>query len=89
MRKNYWNTKLLVLLLALCQSWPVFAYVGPGLGAGVIGVIVGLLGSVVLAFLGLFWYPLKRKMRGKNEFSDEDSANEQESSLPEQDDKPQ
>jgi hypothetical protein len=39
------------------------AYVGPGLGAGVIGVLFGLLASVVLALLAIVWYPLKRLLR--------------------------
>lgn len=36
------------------------AYVGPGLGAGVIGVVLGLIASVFLALFALFWYPIKR-----------------------------
>jgi len=36
------------------------AYVGPGLGLGVIGVILGILASIFLAVIGIFWYPLKR-----------------------------
>lgn len=38
----------------------VHAYVGPGLGLGVIGVVLGVLFSVILGLLGIFWYPLKR-----------------------------
>ena len=39
------------------------AYVGPGLGLGAIGVLVGILLSVALAVVGLFWYPIKRVLR--------------------------
>ncbi|MEX0627047.1 MAG: hypothetical protein WEB63_03945 [Cucumibacter sp.] len=39
---------------------PAFAYIGPGLGLGTIGVIVGLLASIVLALVALIWYPVKR-----------------------------
>lgn len=38
----------------------VHAYVGPGLGLGMIGVVLGVLFSVILGLLGIFWYPLKR-----------------------------
>jgi hypothetical protein len=36
------------------------AYIGPGLGLGAIGAFLGVVGSVFLAILGLFWYPIKR-----------------------------
>ena len=38
------------------------AYLGPGLGAGTLGVIVGLLGSILLALFAIFWYPIKRRL---------------------------
>jgi len=36
------------------------AYVGPGLGLGAVGAIAGVIFSVLLAIIGVFWYPLKR-----------------------------
>lgn len=39
------------------------AYVGPGLGAGAIGAVLGVLGAVLLAIFSLIYYPLKRAMR--------------------------
>jgi len=38
------------------------AYVGPGLGAAALGVVLGLLTSVLLALFTVFWYPIKRCM---------------------------
>lgn len=49
-------------VLASC-SGPALAYVGPGLGAGTIGIILGFLASIVLAIVALFWYPIKRLYR--------------------------
>lgn len=45
------------------------AYIGPGLGMGAVGVIFGIIFSVILAIFGVFWYPIKRilkKIPGKN-----------------------
>jgi hypothetical protein len=42
------------------------AYIGPGLGLGTIGVVLGTLMSIGLALLAIIWYPFKRlwkKMR--------------------------
>jgi hypothetical protein len=41
------------------------AYVGPGLGLATIGAIIGGIGAVLLAILGLVWYPVKSMMKKK------------------------
>ena len=38
----------------------VYAYLGPGLGLGIVGTVLGVLFSVILGLVGIFWYPLKR-----------------------------
>ena len=40
-----------------------YAYIGPGLGVGTIGVVLGVLASVLLAFFAILWYPIKRLIR--------------------------
>ncbi len=47
----------------LLAAAPVEAYVGPGLGAGALGVILGLLGSILIAVFAFFWYPIKRTFK--------------------------
>lgn len=50
------------ILLAFILLYPltVHAYVGPGLGLGAFGAVLGVLFSVILAIFGIFWYPIKR-----------------------------
>ena len=36
------------------------AYVGPGLGLGALGALFGIIFAIILAVVGVFWYPLKR-----------------------------
>ncbi len=50
----------------------LMAYVGPGLGGGVVAVIVGFLVSIVLALTAVFWYPLKRLYRAVRGLFDRD-----------------
>lgn len=38
------------------------AYIGPGLSGGVIGIIIGVLTSIFLAIVAIFWYPIKRML---------------------------
>ena len=69
-------TRTLFALFAILISSPAMAYIGPGLGAGTIGVILGVLGSIVLALFAIFWYPIKRLMR-KNKTEDDAKTVEQ------------
>ena len=63
--------RLLIPALLLITA-PVHAYIGPGLGAGTVGVILGVLGSIVLALFAIFWYPIKRMLnRGKAKKAEE------------------
>lgn len=43
---------------------PAEAYVGPSLGLGLVGAVIGVLAAVILTIFGLVWYPVKR-MIGK------------------------
>lgn len=58
---------------------PTFAsaYVGPGLGAGTIGVVLGIIGSIIIALFAIIWYPLKRiirKLRNPGEQKDKENT---------------
>jgi hypothetical protein len=55
---------LLVLLLTFfIYIDQASAYIGPGVGLGAIGALIGVVVTVVLAIIGLLWYPLKRLYR--------------------------
>ena len=56
---------LLPLLLFFFIAEPAYAYIGPGLGGGVLAVVVGLITSVLLAICVLVWFPLKRLIVNK------------------------
>jgi hypothetical protein len=50
---------MVILMLVALPSYGE-AYVGPGLGLGVIGAVIGVIVAVFLAFVGMLWYPIKR-----------------------------
>lgn len=56
MRMNILRLAVIATLFAL----PAQAYVGPGLGLGAIGVVAGLLLSLVMAFFAFVWLPIKK-----------------------------
>ena len=51
-------------LLSLLLASAAHAYIGPGVGAGTIAVVFGIIASIFLAFMAILWYPLKRLSRG-------------------------
>lgn len=60
----------LVPLFVLCfllLSNPALAYVGPGLGAGAIGAVLGVLGAILLGAFAMIYYPIKRARRRRRE----------------------
>ncbi len=58
---------VLVCLAVLLYSSNTQAYVGPGLGAGAIAIIGGIILSVLMAIIGIFWYPIKRLFKKKDD----------------------
>jgi uncharacterized membrane protein len=51
--------------LAALQPTAALAYIGPGVGAGAIAAVVGVLGSIVLAIFAVLWYPVKRMLKNR------------------------
>ena len=61
---NRWRRFGVVLVLvgtALATS----GYIGPGAGAGAIAVLIAVALGVLLLFVGVFWYPIKRMVRSR------------------------
>ncbi len=61
--KNAVRVLIIATLCVLAAPGTSFAYVGPGLGAGAIGAVVGVIGAVLLALFSIVYYPIKRVMR--------------------------
>ncbi|PHS17561.1 MAG: hypothetical protein COA86_09750 [Kangiella sp.] len=70
---------IFIALIVILYSTNAQAYVGPGLGVGVIGAIVGVVGAILMAIIGVFWYPLKR-LFGKGGDDDENLDDDEEDS---------
>ena len=58
-------SRMAALVFLLTAAASAEAYVGPGMGLGVIGAAFGLVAAVFLALVGMVWYPVKRLLRGK------------------------
>ena len=55
--------KINLIIVLLSISSPIFAYIGPGMGGGVIAGVLGVIGAVLLALFGILYYPIKRMLK--------------------------
>jgi hypothetical protein len=53
-----------ILIVFLCNilfiTPPAFAYVGPGMGGGIIASVLGIVIGIATAIIGVLWFPIKR-----------------------------
>lgn len=68
-KRGHSSSKAMYFLLCISFANPSYAYVGPGLGVGTIGVVLGIIGSIILALIAVIWYPLKRLFKRRKESS--------------------
>ena len=63
-----------VFFLFLFVLYPLTAeaYLGPGLGVGTLGVVFGLLASIIMTFVAIIWYPVKRMIKKKQALKEMD-----------------
>lgn len=57
---------VLIGTLLLVATGNAHAYVGPGLGLGAIGALIGVIAAILLALVGVVWYPIKRMLKKRN-----------------------
>ena len=60
------NKSFLFLSLFLI-SLPSYAYIGPGMGGGVIAAIIGFFVAILLALWGILYYPIKRALKNRKD----------------------
>ena len=51
----------IVILLPLISH----AYIGPGMAGGLIAAIFGIILAIIIAFIGILYYPIKRFLKKK------------------------
>lgn len=60
---RFWRSFALLILASLLVPSPAFAYLGPGVAAGAVASVLGVLGSIVLGIFAVIYYPIKRVLK--------------------------
>ena len=59
--------KVTLFLFLFLISMPSYAYIGPGMGGGMIAAIIGFFGAVLLGLWGILYYPIKRALKNRRD----------------------
>ena len=61
--------KLIFCIVFLTLSFDnlAFAYLGPGMGGGIISVTIGIIVAFFAAIIGILWFPIKKRLKKNNE----------------------
>ena len=59
--------KSIFFIFLLLISLPSNAYIGPGMGGGVIAAIVGFFVAILLGIWGVLYYPIKRALKKRKD----------------------
>ena len=51
---------ILILLFFIFLPTQSYAYLGPGVGGGVIAATLGIIVAIFVGLFGLIWFPIKR-----------------------------
>ena len=58
-------TESLFVFMIFSKLSSLFAYIGPGMGGGVIAAIFGIIAAFFLGLWGILYYPIKRAFKNK------------------------
>ena len=64
------STSIIFCLIAKTS----FAYLGPGVGGGVIAATIGIIVAIFAALFGLIWFPVKRLLKKRKENKSQDQS---------------
>ena len=56
----------LTIIFGLLSNYS-FAYLGPGIGGGILLATVGVIVAILAAVFGLVWFPIKRLLNKRKE----------------------
>ena len=57
------QTIKIVFPILLLMTLPASAYIGPGMGGGVMAVVFGILAAIFMVIFGFIYYPIKRWLK--------------------------
>jgi len=63
---------IITLFFTFFFQLPSTAYIGPGMGGGIILATIGIVVAIFAAIFGILWFPIKRLIKKKQNKKDID-----------------
>ena len=64
---------IFVLTFFLILENTSYAYLGPGIGGGIIAATLGIIIAIFAALFGILWFPIKRFLKKRKEKKNSDN----------------
>jgi len=61
------STLFLISSFLFLIPLPSYAYIGPGMGGGVVAIILGFFAAIFLALWAILYYPIKRAIKRRRD----------------------
>ena len=61
------NIILKTIFIFFCLFSTAYAYLGPGIGGGILAATLGVVIAIFAAIFGITWFPLKRYFKRRKE----------------------
>ena len=61
------NIIIKTIFIFFCSASTSYAYLGPGIGGGVLVATLGVVIAIFAAIVGVIWFPLKRFLKRRKE----------------------
>ena len=58
-------TEFIISYFSFLSLKSLYAYIGPGMGGGIIAAIFGIIAAFFLGLWGILYYPIKRALKNK------------------------
>ena len=68
----------LILFFLIVTINTAHAYLGPGMGGGLVAAMIGIIFALFALIFGIIWFPLKRFFKNKKIKKNTDSRNDKE-----------
>lgn len=58
---------IFIILIFFLNTDVSYAYIGPGMGGGIIMATLGVIVAIFAAIFGIVWFPVKRFLKSRKE----------------------
>ena len=65
-----------LLLFLILIPTTAYAYLGPGVGTGIIAATLGIIVAIIAALISIVWFPFKRYLKKKKEQNKENKKSD-------------